>query len=214
MSLPGVDDLLTLFNSIGILKLLLSTLLAYTILSSIHAVWFSPLSQYPGRRIYAISKIPITYHRITGSIVKHLAYLHEVYGPVVRIGPSELSYIDPRAWNDIYGFKNASLGRQMPKDALFYDLDPSKDGTNIDADLDDRSHGRQRQIFSHAFSDRALRQQEGLIASYVDRLVEKIKIAASQDRTVDLVKMLNFTTFDIMSDLTFGEPLDLLEYVY
>lgn len=185
----------------------------YKSLDVLYLLLYSPLSQYPGPKLYTISKIPINYHRVNGSIIKRLGELHRKYGSVVRIGPTELSYIDPVAWNDIYGFKNESIGRQMPKDPAFYSLDPSADSVNMDADLSDVSHGRQRKVFSHAFSDRALREQEGLVATYVDKLVEKLGGLSKSRKTTDLVRMLNFTTFDIMSDLAFGQPLDLLEYV-
>lgn len=103
----------------------------------------------------------------------------------------------------------------MSKNPAFY-LVAAGNACNIDNDLSDESHARQRKVFSQAFSDRALREQEGLIATYVDKLVAKLDELVSPNEkakgVVDMVKMLNFTTFDIMSDLAFGEPLHLLEY--
>jgi hypothetical protein len=207
-------ELFSHFASSGSISLLLNSsvlaVLIYFITTSLYSVYFSPLSIYPGPRIYAISKLPITYHHVNGTIIQQLGYLHAKYGPVVRVGPSELSYIDSAAWKDIYGFKT-STGGQMPKDPAFYDLNPRSEVYNVDSDPSDESHARQRKAFSHAFSDRALREQEGLVAKYVDKLVEKLGMLARGNEGVDLVKMLNFTTFDIMSDLAFGEPLDLLE---
>lgn len=78
---------------------------------------------------------------------------------------------------------------------------------------DDSNHARQRRIFSHAFSDRALREQDPLLKHYTDLLVEKLNDAraASPIGKVDIVSFYNFTTFDTIADLTFGEPLHLLE---
>ena len=42
--------------------------------------------------------------------------LHDIYGPVVRIAPNELSFISPKAWNDIYSDKTFALERG----AIFY----------------------------------------------------------------------------------------------
>jgi cytochrome P450 len=76
----------------------------------------------------------------------------------------------------------------------------------------DVDHNRQRKIFTPAFSDRALKQQEPLFMKYTDQLVSKLKEGIEDDlaKPIDMVRMFNFTTFDIMGDLTFGEPLHML----
>lgn len=78
---------------------------------------------------------------------------------------------------------------------------------------DARDHGSIRKIFSNAFSDKALKLQEPLIQKYVDKLIMNIhKEVNSQPSTeLDMVMLYNCTTFDIMGDLAFGEPLGLLE---
>ena len=70
-----------------------------------------------------------------------------------------------------------------------------------------------RKIFTPAFSDRALKQQEPLFVRYTDQLVSKLKegTQTAPDREWDMVRMYNFTTFDVMGDLTFGEPLHMLD---
>lgn len=70
-------------------------------------------------------------------------------------------------------------------------------------------HTRVRRLFSPAFSDRALKEQEPLFQKYVDLLVRKL--GETIGYPVDMTKMFEFTTFDIMGDLTFGQPLGLLE---
>ena len=48
---------------------------------------------------------------------------------------------------------------------------------------------------------------------YVDLLIAKLKASVEQDSgcKLDMVRNYNFTTFDVMGDLTFGEPLHMLE---
>jgi cytochrome P450 len=77
----------------------------------------------------------------------------------------------------------------------------------------DESHTRQRKIFTPAFSDRALRQQEPLFLKYTDLLISKLKEGLQEDpkKEFDMVQMFSFTTFDVMGDLTFGEPLHMLD---
>jgi cytochrome P450 len=77
----------------------------------------------------------------------------------------------------------------------------------------DEDHSRMRKIFTPAFSDRALKQQEPLFVKYADLLVARLRegIEDRPDKRFDMVKMYNFTTFDVMGDLTFGESLHMLD---
>jgi cytochrome P450 len=64
---------------------------------------------------------------------------------------------------------------------------------------------------SHAFSDKALHEQEQLLKGYAVLLATQLKKVAKDGVPQNMVRWYNFTTFDIMADLTFGEPLKLLD---
>lgn len=49
------------------------------------------------------------------------------------------------------------------------------------------------------------------LRSSADILVRKIGELGQDQKPVELTKLLNFATFDIMADLCFGSPLGLLE---
>lgn len=66
-----------------------------------------------------------------------------------------------------------------------------------------------RRLFSPAFSERSLKQQEPLFRQYTDLLAAKL--AAMDGRPADMTTMFNLATFDIMAELSFGESLQLLE---
>lgn len=72
----------------------------------------------------------------------------------------------------------------------------------------EQDHARVRRIFSPAFSDRALKKQEPLFQKYMHLLVGNLKKSSGEQ--VDLVDLFNFTIFDIMGDLTLGQPLGLV----
>lgn len=131
--------------------------------------------------------------------------LHSRYGPIVRYGPNDMSYTDSQAWKDIYGHKKDK--QDNPKDRRFYPQPDSGVHSLITASKED--HARVRRMFALAFSDRGLKQQEPLFQKYADLMVSKLREFSATEQ--DLVKILNFTTFDIMAELTFGEPLGLLE---
>ncbi|KAI1102409.1 cytochrome P450 [Jackrogersella minutella] len=68
-------------------------------------IYFHPLSKFPGPRIASASPwwLGLSYAR--GTTPKDLLELHNQYGPVVRISPNGLSFIDPSQWKEIYGHK-------------------------------------------------------------------------------------------------------------
>ena len=78
----------------------------------------------------------------------------------------------------------------------------------------DTDHARIRRAWAYGFLDKALKDQEPLITSHVDTLVrrlqEQVDVATGYAK-VDIVKWYNFTTFDIIGDLAFGESFDCLE---
>ncbi|KAF2091421.1 benzoate 4-monooxygenase cytochrome P450 [Saccharata proteae CBS 121410] len=183
------------------------TLVAYFISSTIYNIFFHPLRSYPGPLLNAASPLPRAWQRISGTEIPNLHRLHQQYGDVVRLSPNELDFIDPKAWKEIHGHPIGGKPA-LPKDPRSYGP-ASYDEPGMFVS-DDVSHARQRRIFSHAFSDRALKEQEPLLSKYVHLLVHQLT-TKSASGPLDLVKWYNFTTFDVMGDLTFGEPLQLLQ---
>lgn len=124
---------------------------------------------------------------------------------MVRISPDELSFVDERAWKDIYAHPNYLA--KWPRFAFI------NDKHDTPADIINSSHAdhaRIRRHLSHAFSEKALREQEGLITAYINVLMDKLTDVAESGAKVDMVKWYNFTTFDIVSDLAFGESFSSL----
>jgi cytochrome P450 len=134
--------------------------------------------------------------------------LHERYGDVVRLSPNELSFISAEtAWPDIYGprtgkYKNTGA---YSKDQSWY-LKPLNKAASL-LSADEVAHPRMRRSLAHAFSDNALRGQEPLVQQYVDLLVQRLGEQESEGEPVDIMRWYNFTTFDVICDLSFGEPL-------
>lgn len=71
-----------------------------------------------------------------------------------------------------------------------------------------------RRLLSHAFSEKALTAQTPLINSYVDKLINNLRRKSNENgrsTIVDIVKWYNYTTFDILGELAFGEPFRCFE---
>lgn len=181
--------------------------LCYQTWKTLYRIYFHPLARFPGPKFAAASHLPVIFHLVNGDNHTWHSSLHRQYGDVVRTGPSTLSYCNAAAWKDIYGFRKDA---KFIKDPEAYGAPPN--GVPGLLSANDENHARFRRIFSHAFSDRALKEQEPLFMQYLNLLVQKLdeKVAANPDVEINMVNMLNFTTFDIMADLTFGAPLGML----
>ncbi|KAF2474242.1 cytochrome P450 [Lindgomyces ingoldianus] len=183
--------------------------------TAIYRLYFHPLRNFPGPKLHAITQIPAVYSIWKGQYHNLMVELHHKYGHVVRVSPNELSFNDHRAWKDVHGHQKPGQPKPIKHPSWYV---PAINDVHTIISANDVDHARTRRIFSNAFSDKALKQQEGLFARYADLLVHKIKESYNKDKNhvIDMVRMYNYTTFDIMSDLAFGEPLYLLtneEYI-
>lgn len=177
--------------------------------SIIYELYLSPLSRFPGPNLWAISRIPGQLSVLRGRHHLDILALHEQYGPVIRISPKELAFNTPQAFRDIYG---ARPGGCFAKDQSHY-LPPANGVDHLVCAVDNAVHARQRRLLAHAFSDRALRDQEGLIRGYVNTMVGKLRAEITRKKSprVDISNWMNYTTFDITGDLMFGESFDCLK---
>jgi cytochrome P450 len=119
-----------------------------------------------------------------------------------------ISFNTAQSFRDIYGNR---LGGCFQKDRSHY-ISPANGVDHLLSAIDDATYTRQKRLLSHAFSDKALRDQEGLIRGYVDTLIKKLRLRVKHGESlIDIKAWLNFTTFDITGDLMFGESFDCLK---
>lgn len=168
------------------------------------------LSGFPGPRLWACSRIPYVLSLQNGTLPMKIKDLHDIYGPVVRIAPNELSFISPTAWDDIYSDKTVALERG----AIFYGV--MGQNTFLAAGHDD--HARMRKALSPAFRSSALKSFEENMRRYVHLLVERLglldknkaceeksdAVGGHHEAIVDIVRWLDFVTFDIAGNFVYG----------
>ena len=185
---------------------LLSTAVVYVVCLGIYNVFLHPLRSYPGPKLWAASRLPWAYHNALGTINDKMLEFHRRYGACVRIAPDELSYATTLAWKDIYSHRQGVP--EMPKDPLRQAIPPNGIPNMLGANRE--NHSRYRKLLSHAFSEKGMREQEPLIREYVDLLVDRLGEAAKMNTSQDMVAWYNRATFDIISDLAFGESFHCL----
>ncbi|KAF2106292.1 cytochrome P450 monooxygenase-like protein [Lophiotrema nucula] len=179
----------------------------YSLWAAIRNVYFTPLKSIPGPWWARASGLPYAIHLRKGDIVTWVHQLHEKYGDVVRVSPSELSFISGETtYPEVYGFRTGKHKTEAYlKDRTWFPK-PLNGSYSLIAS-DEETHSRYRRNLSHAFSDKALRDQESIIQGFIDLFIQRLGEQQQQGNEVDIMKWFNYATFDIIADLTFGEPL-------
>ncbi|KAI0025684.1 putative cytochrome P450 [Xylariomycetidae sp. FL0641] len=186
----------------------------WQIWSLFYNLYFHPLRRYPGPLIHRASSLPWAFQHCLGWQAFYTSDLHDRYGPVVRIGPNHLSFTDARAWKDIYGHRvgGESKMKEMSKAVTFNKTIRNIPTSIINADREE--HSRFRRALSHGFSDSSMRQQEPMIQKYVDLLLQRLHQEIGKGNSVfNMEAWYNWTTFDVVGDLVFGQSFHCLENI-
>ncbi|KAL9045097.1 MAG: hypothetical protein Q9214_001823, partial [Letrouitia sp. 1 TL-2023] len=186
------------------------TQIIYQAYIAAYNVYWHPLSRFPGPRAFAWSRLPYAYCHVTGKLAVTFHELHQKYGPIVRTAPNELSFNQPEALEKIYGER----GTSCPAFRKNYDtFNETRNQISKSVFIaGDSDHARMRKVINHAFSERALRDQEPRIQSHVQTLMRRLDTERHlKGGVVDLNEWYNFAAFDIIADAAFGEPFSTLE---
>lgn len=175
---------------------LLTTIVVYRIL-------LHPLRNYPGPFWWKLWRFPWVYSTAKGTILVDLQKLHDRYGPIVRVAPDELSYTTPDAIKSIY-----QSNPELSKDPMH--LPSFHNGTPGILAADYQHHRRYRRLLAGAFSDNGIRSQQPVIHRHVNRLMQRLAERVAMG-SLDISQWYNWTTFDIIGDLAFGESFGCLE---
>ncbi|KAI8167103.1 Cytochrome P450 monooxygenase 1 [Colletotrichum sp. SAR 10_70] len=196
---------------VPILKIILVTAVLWQLLQAGYNVFFHPLRDYPGPLLQRASSLPWAFQNAIGKQAFLTQKLHDRYGPVVRISPNHLSFTQPDAWKEIYGFQPSSKGStEMNKSKIFSETVEELPKSIINADREE--HQRLRRALAHGFSDASMREQEGMIIKYIDKLSDRLKEFADDGTSPqNMAGWYNWTTFDVAGDLIFGQSFQCLE---
>ncbi|KAI0890402.1 benzoate 4-monooxygenase cytochrome P450 [Annulohypoxylon maeteangense] len=160
----------------------------------VYNLYFHPLSKIPGPWIAAITDVP--------------------YCPIIRIAPNEVAFNTAQAWRDIHTHRS---GRQVFWKGKFYDgacftaQEFNRGLSTIVSERRPEVHKQMRSSWASAFSERAIVEQEGLIATSADKFIRQVGIRGSREGGFDLAPLFEAMTFDVMGDLAFGKAFGALD---
>ncbi|GKT50059.1 trichothecene efflux pump TRI12 [Colletotrichum spaethianum] len=195
-----------LANTVG---LVVGLAIFYGLGHAFYNLFLHPLAKFPGPIWMRVSRAPFCYKLLTGTLPFDMLELHKKYGPVVRIAPDELAFHDSRAWKDIMGHKSQG-GAEMEKSMKFYRSVPNAPSDIVSSGREE--HANLRRSLAHGFSERSMRDQQPMIKSYVDLLIKRLHEHGEKGgKALDLAAWYNYTTFDVIGDLAFGEAFGCLD---
>ena len=125
----------------------------------------------------------------------------------MRVGPVDLSYTDAQVWEDVWTHRKA--GQQDFKKAVL--AAPTPDGVYGILSAGREDHSRYRRLLSNAFSAQGLREQQASVTAYVDKLMDGLAAGSKTEGCQDILSWFNWTTFDLIGDLAFGESFKCLD---
>ncbi|RGP74008.1 cytochrome p450 [Fusarium sporotrichioides] len=180
--------------------------IGYLLFDVVYNLFFNPLRRFPGPKLWAISNIPYTRMFLSGKGHYKMRQLHQEYGPIVRIGPKDLSINHPDGMKDLRGHRKTGTGENS-KDPVLAQFNADN---IIGANRQD--HQRFRRVVAHGFSHQSMVNQEPIIAGYVDKFINGLhEVCTNGTEPLDIAAWFNFATFDIIGDLAFGEPFGCLD---
>ena len=199
--------------------ILIKQFVLWTIGNVIYNLFFHPLRHFPGPLLHRATRLASVYQLCRGTLPFDIKDLHDRYGPVVRVAYNELSFIDPQAWKDIYGYaeKNqphAATESYLPKYDKFY---LTKGETPSMISEGPERHKLLRKHLSKSFSEQAIQQKEELVTKFVDILMAKLGKQSEENARMDrpeplnIANWFNWTSFDIIGEMTFGESFGCLD---
>lgn len=201
-------------NNPGVVKqlalpALTSFIVGWVLWRTVYNLYFHPLARFPGPWLAAASTLWSVYNLWSGRSHYKLAETHKKYGPIIREAPNKLSISDERAWKEIYGHHTRE--ETFLKGPAYNDDVKNSGLRHIVNVKDPVVHGEMRRMLSHAFSTKALMEQEDIIQGYIDLLIKRIgqrygdKERGPDGEYCNIVIWYNYTTFDIIGDLAFGD---------
>jgi cytochrome P450 len=142
---------------------------------------------------------------LTGRRHHFVHALHQKYGPVVRLTPTQLSFSDLSATSEIY----SQTGGYVK--TAFYAIVGSFSRPQLFAILDPSEARWRRKLVSGAFSVANLRAFDEVVSKKVDTAVDKMIEQARNDGKVDMYKWWYLMATDVIMIFAFGGNYEMLE---
>ncbi|KAM5520767.1 cytochrome p450 [Fusarium oxysporum f. sp. phaseoli] len=181
---------------------ILSIVLLAFVLRALFNYHRGPLSRLPGPWYTHFTGLPLLYTRAVGTSRQHLRHLHKVHGPVVRVGPKEVSINSVDGYYKVHG-----VGSHCLKAPVFDHIRFSH-SSMLFTMRDPRIHSERKRIIGRGFAS-IKEEQEVKIQRLASQAVANIKNEAEKGQA-DVYKWWRCLAVDVVSEMSFGKSFNLL----
>lgn len=163
------------------------------------ALFSSPLGKIPGPKLFALTSWRLSKEDFQGTRTRTIHRLHQQYGPVVRVGPNEVSFNILSAVRQIYG-----AGSPFGRPESFYRIFSMYGQAHLFTFYSSFDHAARKKIMSQMYSKSTV--LKGSIANSIQSKAQRfINLIESDPQTAsNLVKSLHYFSLDNMTWLVFG----------
>jgi Cytochrome P450 len=171
----------------------------------LYPLFLSPLSRVPGPKLAALSTLYLNYHWYRETAIPLIEILHEKYGPIVRIGPSELVINDPEQLPPIYGVRSTLM--KCPQIVMF----GNHRALNTFSSITKEEHKQRRKTITQVYAVTSLYNNMPLLDFLRNRL-ERVNSAAEAalGKTLDVLALSKRFAVDNVTFQVYGDSLNLL----
>lgn len=169
------------------------------IYDAFHSLFFSPLARIPGPKLYALTKLRLAYDDYRGSRTRVIHRLHLKYGPVIRIGPSEVSFNSLSALRKIYG-----AGGTFGRPRSFYHVFDIYGQLHMFTFYSSAEHSSRKRMLSQLYAKSNV--LKGSTADSIhNKVAQFVRLVEFGDGNVrDLAQSLHYFSLDNITAVVFG----------
>ncbi|KAL2424332.1 Cytochrome P450 monooxygenase [Exophiala dermatitidis] len=175
---------------------------------AVYRLYFHPLSKVPGPKLAAVSRLYDFYYDciLGGKFAFKIQELHNIYGPIVRIGPNEVHIKDPDFFDEFY-----NVTSRVDKDPWYYAFVGSQDAGFGTANVD--LHRMRRKAMSRFFATSAISNLESSSRQKVAKLCQRLEEMRKGGKPVNLSNAFRCLAADSVTDYCMPRGFDLLDSI-
>ncbi|KAI0141601.1 cytochrome P450 [Xylariaceae sp. FL1272] len=198
------------------------------ILRMVYRRYASPLRSIPGPFAASFTRLWKLRSTLTENTQWEHVELHKKYGPVVRIGPNEVSFSSPQVARNIL-----SAGKRFYK-TDFYTVFPPPEHPDIFTEIREEVHAMKKKVANVPYSMAAMKQLSPFIDDTIELLISRlgsfctdlptkalgsdrqgnsnfaVQGSANPQPIVDLGNWLHYFAFDVLGEVAFGRSFGFL----
>ncbi|KAI9705392.1 MAG: hypothetical protein M1820_005222 [Bogoriella megaspora] len=160
---------------------------------------FSPIAHFPGPKLAAVTSLYELYCSIVlkGQWAFRIKEMHEKYGPIVRISPTELHIDDPAFYYELYTQKLNRIGIV---------------GSHLSTTATVRSdvHRKRRAAFAPFLSRSSIESKSLFLNAKTLQLCDRFEQARKEGSIINLPEAFTGLTVDVITQFTYGESANTL----